>query len=188
MRVSNLPPVAVVLWLIAGPVRADGPLDPQLAHELQEVLDSSRAAQDLVGVAVAVSFGNGASWSGASGFDDRTAQTPLQADGLFRIASITKTFIAATIFLLQEQGFLDIDSSTVEDILPGVVPRGVVGLYIDRPDLFGLSELPMLHGDIVELELDLDRVRGAAIAFPTKTHLASWLYVRTKRSRQRFVS
>lgn len=44
------------------------------------------------------------SWIGASGVDNRTARTPLSASRSFRIASVTKLFVAATVFRLQEEG------------------------------------------------------------------------------------
>ena len=46
-----------------------------------------------------------------------------KADQRFRIGSVTKTFTATIVFQLMEEGKLRLDS-TLEEHLPGVVPRG----------------------------------------------------------------
>ena len=51
----------------------------------------------------------GISWSGASGFSDRDRRTKLNPDQSFRIASVTKTFVAATILRLWEDKKLSLD-------------------------------------------------------------------------------
>jgi len=51
----------------------------------------------------------GISWSGASGFSDRDWRTKLNPDQSFRIASVTKTFVAATILRLWEDKKLSLD-------------------------------------------------------------------------------
>lgn len=51
----------------------------------------------------------GISWSGHSGVSDVKKNTPLVANQPFRIASITKTFVAASILLLHEKDSLSID-------------------------------------------------------------------------------
>ncbi|MFI1016155.1 serine hydrolase domain-containing protein [Streptomyces sp. NPDC020965] len=59
-------------------------------------------------------------WQGASGVDNRATGTPRRADDRFRIASITKTFVATVMLQLESEGRLDLDD-TVEKWLPGVV-------------------------------------------------------------------
>ncbi len=51
----------------------------------------------------------GISWSGASGFSDRDRRTKLNPHQSFRIASVTKTFVAATILRLWEDKKLSLD-------------------------------------------------------------------------------
>lgn len=48
------------------------------------------------------------SWSGAAGVSDLKNQTKLQADQTFRIASVTKTFVACSILRLWEMGKLSL--------------------------------------------------------------------------------
>jgi D-alanyl-D-alanine carboxypeptidase len=54
---------------------------------------------------------------------DQEAGIPVTKDNLFRIASITKTFVAATILKLVEGDILTLEDS-VEHWLPGLVPNG----------------------------------------------------------------
>lgn len=51
----------------------------------------------------------GIDWSGASGLNDWHQGVPLQADQTFRIASVTKTYVAATILRLWEDKRLSLD-------------------------------------------------------------------------------
>ena len=60
------------------------------------------------GVAVAVRA-PGLAWSGAAGLADRSSRTPLTTAAPFRIASVTKTFTAAAILRLAENGKLTLD-------------------------------------------------------------------------------
>ncbi|MBI9066811.1 MAG: beta-lactamase family protein, partial [Salinivirgaceae bacterium] len=48
-------------------------------------------------------------WSGASGLSDKEAKTKLLPDQTFRIASVTKTFVAATILRLWEDNKISLD-------------------------------------------------------------------------------
>lgn len=48
-------------------------------------------------------------WNGAAGMDHVAAQTPLRADQVFRIASVTKTFVAVAILRLWEEGRFQLD-------------------------------------------------------------------------------
>lgn len=51
----------------------------------------------------------GIDWSGVGGVSDVKENTPLTTDQPFRIASVTKTFVAAAILVLHERGDLSID-------------------------------------------------------------------------------
>ncbi len=74
---------------------------------LEEVVSDDSLA--LAGVSMAVIAPDlGISWTGASGYDSTTKDQVLQADQPFRIASITKSFVATTILRLQEQGKLSV--------------------------------------------------------------------------------
>lgn len=71
------------------------------------------------GAAVYAGNANG-SWSLAVGTGDFPGNVPIQADQHFRIASQTKTFTAAVVLQLVDEGKVDLDAP-IERYLPGVV-------------------------------------------------------------------
>jgi D-alanyl-D-alanine carboxypeptidase len=85
-----------------------------------------------------------------SGLRDVAAQKRMQKKSEFRVASITKTFVAAALLRLVGRGILGLDDS-VEAWLPGVVPNGAAitirqllehtsGVYNYTTDNFFLSD------------------------------------------------
>lgn len=62
-------------------------------------------------------------WKLSSGYTDMENETPVTADTRFRIASLTKTFIAMATLKLVEEGKISLDD-TVEKWLPGLIPQG----------------------------------------------------------------
>jgi D-alanyl-D-alanine carboxypeptidase len=61
--------------------------------------------------------------SAVSGFSSLEPRVPMRASDRFRVASITKTFVATIVLQLEAEGKLDIDDP-VERWLPGRVPNG----------------------------------------------------------------
>ena len=61
--------------------------------------------------------------SAVSGFSNLEPRVPMRASDRFRVASITKTFVATVVLQLEAEGKLDIDDP-VERWLPGRVPNG----------------------------------------------------------------
>ena len=59
----------------------------------------------------------------ASGLSSRQPRVPLRATARFRIASVTKPFVATVVMELVGEGKLSLDDS-VEHWLPGLVPNG----------------------------------------------------------------
>jgi D-alanyl-D-alanine carboxypeptidase len=84
-------------------------VDEDLARALQATLDEQRALHGLPGVSAAVSLPDGALWSGAGGEADRRTGRPLKPDTPMAIASVTKTFVAALVLELAEEGRLSLD-------------------------------------------------------------------------------
>lgn len=60
-------------------------------------------------------------WSGAAGVSDRESKQKLQADQPFRIASVTKTFVASAILRLWEDQKLALDDPIIRFIAPAHV-------------------------------------------------------------------
>lgn len=84
--------------------------DAQRNTTFQSEIDKEFARQDVRGVLVSVvSAGRRIEWSGASGHADYISKTGLQPNQTFRIASVTKTFVAGTILRLWEDGRLKLD-------------------------------------------------------------------------------
>ena len=75
----------------------------------QAVIDGE-ISDSMPGILLNVtSLTHGINWSGASGLNDWQQEISLQADQTFRIASVTKTFVAATVLRLWEENKLSLD-------------------------------------------------------------------------------
>ncbi len=92
---------------------------PDLGTQLQSILDSEVQNNDAVrGAGLhADAPALGLFWEGAAGLADPGSGRPMTAETPVRIASNTKTFIAATVLRLAEEGMLDIDDP-IADHLP----------------------------------------------------------------------
>jgi D-alanyl-D-alanine carboxypeptidase len=83
---------------------------PALEAGLQAVLDSVVAAGSTPGIMLRLDAPSlGFSWSGASGVADLATGTPLARENPVRMASNTKTFVAAATLRLWEDGLLGLD-------------------------------------------------------------------------------
>lgn len=86
------------------------------ATRFQQILEK-QVTEEVPGVLASVYYPeNGIFWSGAAGMADVAAQTPLRAEQVFRTASVTKTFVAAAILRLWEEGRLQLD-----DLIAGYI-------------------------------------------------------------------
>ena len=92
------------------------PVTAAQATDLQAAVDRARQAFGLGAVAVGVSADARVGWSGASG-PPRDGVTPLSGTTPFAIASVTKTFTAAIVLQLVEEGRIGLDGR-VTDYLP----------------------------------------------------------------------
>jgi CubicO group peptidase (beta-lactamase class C family) len=79
--------------------------DRAAARRLQGTLDRVRREQELPGAAAAI-VGPGCVWMGASGLADVHRREPVRTETLFQAGSITKTFVAALVLELAEDGVL----------------------------------------------------------------------------------
>ncbi len=98
----------MLIVAMAGPASAGAPaVDPELAAKLQIRLDQWRLNHRAPGVAAAVRLPDGSRWLGTSG--TRTTgknARPVKPGTPFAIASLTKTFMAALMLQLREEGKL----------------------------------------------------------------------------------
>lgn len=103
----------------AGQACAEGDLlltEPVLSALLAERL--TRESAPFPGTVLAISIAGLGTWKGAAGYADLEAQRPMQPADRFRIASITKTFVAAVVLQLDQEGALDIEDP-LDTWLPG---------------------------------------------------------------------
>ena len=93
---------------------------PLTADDLAGLLaaDSATLTNSSGQLATVLVAGRGVDASAASGSLDRGSTDPLPADASFRIASVTKTFTAASIYRLAEQGLLSTDDTLEAAGLP----------------------------------------------------------------------
>lgn len=119
-------PLLVMLMLTSGctPPQEQDEAPADAAHPLAAELAALLAAEPagtpaLPGAMLRVEAPTIAlRWSGAAGVSDLGTTTPLDPGQTLRIASITKTFVAAAVLRLAEQGRLDLDEPIARHLLP----------------------------------------------------------------------
>jgi D-alanyl-D-alanine carboxypeptidase len=108
--------VAVVVAVAAGAAStaptSQEPLGAQLDRTLEQFVRSHPA---FPGVALTVRTPS-LTWTGAAGVADRASRKPLRPDATFRVASMTKTFTAAAILRLVEDGKLALDDPIAQHV------------------------------------------------------------------------
>ena len=120
--------------------------DASITRALQRRLDKLRAQYAIPGVSATVILADGSTWTGVSGMAHVKDRTPVEPDTAFAIASVSKTYTAALILALADEGALDLDAR-VSTFLPDV---RVGGKATVRQLLDHTSGLPdyFLHGKI----------------------------------------
>jgi D-alanyl-D-alanine carboxypeptidase len=102
--------MAVALVLTSGSCATAAP-EPlgQDPAAWQAMLHQWRSRGDAPATVLGVSTGDGRAWLGGDGTPERDGHAPLRPDAAFRIASITKVFVAVVVLQLVEQGRLGLD-------------------------------------------------------------------------------
>src|SRR5690348_7860103 len=108
--------LAALLPTQAAPAHAAGRA-ARLNHLLHRF---ARAHPSFPGVALAVRAPR-LRWAGAAGVADRATRRPLRANAGLRIASVTKTFTAAAILRLAENGELSLDDPIARHLSPATI-------------------------------------------------------------------
>ncbi len=91
---------------------------PAADAQFEAAIAAARSAAGAYGITFAAVRDGALLWSGADG-RQRDASTSLAADDPLVIGSVTKTFVAATVLQLVEEGRLELDDA-VRDHLPGM--------------------------------------------------------------------
>jgi D-alanyl-D-alanine carboxypeptidase len=103
-----------------GPISITQPrLAPSTRLALQARLDRLRERYAIPGISVAIVLPDGSAWLGVSGQADVAAETAVTRSTAFAVASISKTFTAALVLALAEEGRIDLDAP-VRRYLPGL--------------------------------------------------------------------
>jgi D-alanyl-D-alanine carboxypeptidase len=82
---------------------------PALRRSLQARLDQLRERYGVPGISVTILFPDGSSWLGVSGLADVAKAAPVTPSTSFAIASVTKTFTAALVLALAQDGTIELD-------------------------------------------------------------------------------
>jgi D-alanyl-D-alanine carboxypeptidase len=82
-----------------------------LRAALDARLERIRAKYGIPGISASILFADGSVWHGAAGLADIAAKRKVTDDTAFPVASVSKTFTAALILALAEDGRLDLDAS-----------------------------------------------------------------------------
>lgn len=120
--------------------------DPATVQALQRRIDKLRAQYAIPGVSATLILADGTTWTGVSGLANVKGKELVQPDTAFAIASVSKTYTAALILALADEGALDLDAR-VSTLLPEV---RIAGKATVRQLLDHTSGLPdyFLHGKI----------------------------------------
>ena len=113
---------------------------------LQAILDQWRTDVGAYGATLSLRVPSHDDIHLASGIDDRDPETPMPTDGTYDVASITKTFVAATALQLVEEGRLSLDEP-VEPWLPELPHADQVTLAMLLGHTAGLGVWD--NGDVV---------------------------------------
>lgn len=102
-----------ILSLSAGAQNSSGTLKQAAAYshagELQAAMDRY-TSKDLPGISVAVYSSAEGWWTGSSGFSKTETRSPMTANNLQYIQSVSKTFMAVLILKLYEEGRIDLEA------------------------------------------------------------------------------
>lgn len=98
----------IAIWIIS--------FQHSIAQDLQSILEDELGDQ-MSGISVTVKSGDDSfAWSGAAGWADISTKEILHSEQTFRIASVTKTYVAASVLRLMEMGTLSLDDPISQHI------------------------------------------------------------------------
>lgn len=156
----------------------DSHLNTRIREKLDSVIESERAAQQIIGMAVTIVHDGQISMVKGYGYADWEKLHPVTPETIFRWASISKTLTAITAFKLREEGLLHLDSSAMF-YLPGLKFKGVkvshllqnrsgLGHYNEMNKSYPEWKTRMLlypKPDTIEVQTAIDIFRDAPLEF-----------------------
>lgn len=108
---------AIVVVLLSPGVRAEAP--PRNLDELRARVARVLLREQVPGAGIALVDGDQVLWAGGVGYADRERRLPVTGETLFRVASITKSFVALALVKLAEQGRVELRAK-VSELAPEV--------------------------------------------------------------------
>ncbi len=96
---------------------------------LDALIRREMADKDLPGISIALVDDQKIVWQQGYGFSDPKAKTPINADTVFRVGSVSKLFTDIAVMRLVEQGKLNLDAPVI-NYLPDFKPRNSFGKAI----------------------------------------------------------
>jgi D-alanyl-D-alanine carboxypeptidase len=158
--------VVVVVGLVLGVVLAApaGAGDKETRRALQKAVEADVASVPTVPGEILTVRAPGIDETVAAGFADVDARTPLEPDTPFRVASMTKTFVAAAVLRLVEEHELSLD----DPIADHLSPESLEVLRADGydPDRITVRQLLQHTSGLYDYASD-ERYEAAAVADPT---------------------
>jgi D-alanyl-D-alanine carboxypeptidase len=118
---ASAAPMATLAPVAVGPdvstIHRTMPVEPWATiatrSALTKRLEGIQDKYAIPGVSVAIIFPDGGTWVGTAGVADLESGEPVTPDTAFAIASVTKTFTAALVMALGEEGLLGLDVPVV---------------------------------------------------------------------------
>ncbi len=114
---SLLPAITAGALLLALPATA-----ADLGPRLDAAIDKAISDRRIVGTVVLVARDGQVVYRRAAGLTDREAGTPMREDAIFRLASVSKPLVSATVMTLVEAGKIRLDDP-VTKFLPDFRPK-----------------------------------------------------------------
>ena len=129
MRGNGLLRLLFILWFTAGTASAAAPGNAAIDQYLESQLRATR----IPGMVAMVVDRNGPRYTGAFGRRDVAANQPMQADAIFRIASMTKPVTSLAVMMLVEEKKVALDDP-IEKYLPEYAKAQVIETFypLDR--------------------------------------------------------
>jgi CubicO group peptidase (beta-lactamase class C family) len=91
------------------PIPSPSPYPSAIIEKYREAIPQMMAAQDLPGLALAVVDENGVVWAEGFGYTDTDHKTPVTADTLFSLQSVSKMVTADAVMLAVQDSLVDLD-------------------------------------------------------------------------------
>jgi len=104
-------PLALLLAVCGCAGRSDNPPAPyaNTIAQMTVAIEEAMAESNVTGLSIALVDGQNVVWSRGFGYADKEANVQAGADTIYEIGSLSKTFAAAAVMCLVEEGLMDLD-------------------------------------------------------------------------------